>query len=254
MIEKEELLKTNVYKHPFQKEKDYIQEMFLMEIFNSTGGLVFKGGTALSKFYGSVRFSDDLDFSIIQPSQAEKIDELIIKLSKNNPLKIMRRKNNTRILSFELSIRGPLFEMLNKYQYLKIEVDKNSSVTSQTNIFHRNPAYEDLKPYVAVVMNEKEILSEKTVALLFRHNLKARDLYDIHFLIKKGVKINVAMTDKKMKEHGRAFTKDQFLKRIKNLKNVWNKELSRILPEKNFITYNNAEKIVTKHFQDAGFI
>lgn len=254
MIDKNELLKTSVYEQPFQKEKDYIQEMFLMEIFNATGGLVFKGGTALSKFYGSARFSDDLDFSTIQSGQTEKLDKMIDKLSKNHPLKIMRRKNNTQMLSYELSIRGPMFEMLDKYQHLKIEVDKNASVTTKTNIFHRNPAYEDLRPYVAVVMSEKEILAEKTVALLFRKNTKARDLYDIHFLIKKDVKIEAAMTDKKMKEHGHVFTKDQFLNRIKNLKNVWNKELPRLLQEKNFVTYNAAEKLVTEQFQKAGLI
>ncbi len=45
---------------------------------------------------------------------------------------------------------------------------------------------------VAVVMNRKEILSEKIVALLFRHNVKARDLYDIYFLAKSGVDFEVS--------------------------------------------------------------
>jgi predicted nucleotidyltransferase component of viral defense system len=254
MIDKDELLKTSVYEHPFQKEKDYIQEMFLMEIFNAVGGLVFKGGAALSKFYGSVRFSDDLDFSVIQANQPARLDEVVKKLSRDYPLKVMRRKNNTKMLSYELSIRGPLFEVVNKYQHLKIEVDKNASVISQTNIFHRNPVYADLRPYVAVVMSEKEILAEKVVALLFRHNIKARDLYDLHFLVQKGVKIEVAMIDKKMKEHYHVFTKDRFLSRVKSLKNVWNKQLTRLLPEKNFITYNEAEKLVTEHFQNAGLL
>jgi len=38
-------------------------------------------------------------------------------------------------------------------------------------------------------MNEKEILAEKTVALLYRHNLKARDLYDAFFAIERYRKI-----------------------------------------------------------------
>ena len=65
MIERDELLKINIYEQPYQKEKNYIKELFLDGIYTATSELVFKGGKALSKFYGSNRFSDDLDFSLL---------------------------------------------------------------------------------------------------------------------------------------------------------------------------------------------
>ena len=258
MIENDELLKTSIYEQPYQKEKDYMEELFLDGIYAATDELVFKGGTALSKFYNSIRFSDDLDFSPMHEDGVDKLpallDSVMDKISKEYPLKIMRRKNNADMLVYELSVRGPLFEMLNKYQHLKIEIDKKDSVLGQTEVFRRNPAYVDLKPYIAVVMNRKEILSEKIVALLFRHNAKARDLYDIYFLAKGGVDFEVSMIDKKMKEYGHTFTKDRLFARIEQLGPIWNKELGRLLPENDFVKYEDVKKYLMARFEVAGLI
>lgn len=258
MIEKDELLKTGVYEQPYQKEKDYMEELFLDGIYAATGELVFKGGTALSKFYNSIRFSDDLDFSLAHGGVGNKLpvllDNVVDKISKEYPLKIMRKKNNADMLVYELSIRGPLFGMLNKYQHLKIEVDKKASVLEKTEVFRRNPTYIDLKPYVAVVMNRKEILSEKIVALLFRHNVKARDLYDIYFLAKGGVDFEVSLIDKKMKEYGHTFTKDRLLARMEQLSIIWNKELERLLPESEFVKYKDVKEYLIERFEVAGLV
>ena len=258
MIEKDELLKMRIYEQPYQKEKDYVEELFLDEIYAVTGELVFKGGTALSKFYNSIRFSDDLDFSLVHDDGGNRLlvllDNVVDKISKEYPLKIMRKKNNADMLVYELSVRGPLFEMLNKYQHLKIEVDKKASVIEKTEVFRRNPPYLDLKPYTAVVMNRKEILSEKIVALLFRHNVKSRDLYDIYFLAKSGVDFEVSMIDKKMKEYGHTFTKDRLLARMKELGLIWDKELGRLLPESEFVKYKDVKEYLMMRFEAAGLI
>ena len=70
VIGKEELLETANFEQPYQKEKDYIEELFLAEIYEEADELVFKGGTAMSKFYGSTRFSDDLDFSVVPKKES----------------------------------------------------------------------------------------------------------------------------------------------------------------------------------------
>ena len=258
MIEKDELLKMRIYEQPYQKEKDYVEELFLDEIYAVTGELVFKGVTALSKFYNSIRFSDDLDFSLVHDDGGNRLpvllDNVVDKISKEYPLKIMRKKNNADMLVYELSVRGPLFEMLNKYQHLKIEVDNKASVIEKTEVFRRNPPYLDLKPYTAVVMNRKEILSEKIVALLFRHNVKSRDLYDIYFLAKSGVDFEVSMIDKKMKEYGHTFTKDRLLARMKELGLIWDKELGRLLPESEFVKYKDVKEYLMMRFEAAGLI
>ena len=44
-------------------EKDYFQEIVMLGISREAPELAFKGGTALYKFHGLNRFSEDLDFS-----------------------------------------------------------------------------------------------------------------------------------------------------------------------------------------------
>jgi predicted nucleotidyltransferase component of viral defense system len=48
-----------------QIEKDYVQHLFLMNLYRRVGDeIAFKGGTALQKTYGLNRFSEDLDFAL----------------------------------------------------------------------------------------------------------------------------------------------------------------------------------------------
>ncbi|MEM0202100.1 MAG: nucleotidyl transferase AbiEii/AbiGii toxin family protein [Candidatus Micrarchaeaceae archaeon] len=257
MLDPDELIAVGTYEQPYQQEKDYLEELFLGKAFNCCSGLAFKGGTSLSKFYGSVRFSDDLDFSLNSPKAENigtKIDSMINKLSAEMPIKLMRKLNTPDALKYELSIRGPLFARMNRYQHLKLEIGMRESIIEPTNIFRRNPIYRDLEPYIAIVMNEKEILAEKIVALLFRQNLKARDLYDIYFLLRKGVEIRVGLIDVKMKEYGHAFTKERFYKRLGGISRVWDKELERLLPKKEFINYKEATALVVKQFTNAALL
>jgi predicted nucleotidyltransferase component of viral defense system len=258
MLDKDSLLAASHYEQPYQKEKDYIEEMFLAGIYDRFDNLIFKGGTALSKFYDSVRFSDDLDFSLAEKKESEKIgatlEKMVGELSVDYPIKVMRRMDTPDATTYELSIRGPLFEMLNKYQHLKIEISKNASVVETANTFRRNPIYEDLKPYLAIVMSLKEILAEKTEALLFRHNLKARDLYDLYFLLQKGTEIKVSLIDRKMREQGHTFTVERFIRRVDVVAEIWEKELRRLLPKDKFVAYNTVKKSVIDGFRTASIL
>lgn len=244
-------MSTNVYEQPYQKEKDYIEELFLSEIYNSVGEvLAFKGGTALAKFYGSVRFSDDLDFSALgnETSKAHlalQLGGIIGRIMKSYPVRALRKFDTVDMIVYELSIRGPLYEMLNKYQHLKIEISKIESAIEETNAFRHNPIYEDLRPYVATVMNGKEMLAEKIDALLFRRNIKARDLYDIYFLLNKGVHAKVSLIDRKMKERKHVFSEERMLRRLEAIARIWGAELIRLVPEKNFVEFGVAkEKLI----------
>lgn len=258
MIEEKTLLRLSGYKQPYQKEKDYIEELFLTEMYNRFNEFVFKGGTALAKFYGSKRFSDDLDFSLLSHGgtgrPATQLERLIESVSKNYPTKLLRKRNTKDALTYELSLRGPLFAMLNRHQHLRIEIDKKASVMEHTNIFRRDPVYLDLRPYVAVALNEKEILAEKVAALLFRHNPKARDLYDLYFLIEEGTEVKTSLIDQKLREEKHTFGDIDLDKRMEVIGKLWNKELVRLLPPTGFIKYRKANKTVTQAFVDADLV
>ena len=63
-----------------QIEKDYIQHLFLRNLYQkSTKSLIFKGGTALQKTYSLNRFSEDLDFTLIKKIDIENILKKVIK-------------------------------------------------------------------------------------------------------------------------------------------------------------------------------
>ena len=258
MIDKDSLFAQGGYGQPYQNEKDYIEEMFLSGIFNSLDSVVFKGGTSISKFYGSVRFSDDLDFSFVQDKAQQNIEGVLEKvihnLSDEYPIRIMRKTNSAEMLTHELSIRGPLFETLGKYQHLKIEIDKKASVIETVGRFRRDPKYYDLKPYLALVMNEKEILAEKVVALLFRRNLKARDLYDIYYLVGRNVEIRLSLVDRKMKGYGHTFSSERLHMRLGDISKIWEKELRRLLPSKDFVDYEIVKEAVIASFAKASLI
>ena len=51
--------------------REYFQHVFLSELYKlpEAKRLLFKGGTALRIVYGSPRFSEDLDFSLIEPDK-----------------------------------------------------------------------------------------------------------------------------------------------------------------------------------------
>ena len=74
MIEKNEVLRlaTALSLRPDTVEKDYVLGWFLYGIFHhgKISSWVFKGGTSLKKcFFETYRFSEDLDFTVTDPSQ-----------------------------------------------------------------------------------------------------------------------------------------------------------------------------------------
>ena len=71
--------------------KEY-EMIILKQLFESELGrlFVFKGGKALRLAYGSPRFSEDLDFSVLEDFSKKKLDRLLKGIaSQNDALKIM---------------------------------------------------------------------------------------------------------------------------------------------------------------------
>lgn len=76
MILRDELFRiSKLYRlTPFQAEKIYIQMHILNSIFSRTyNELVFKGGTAMMLCYQLPRFSEDLDFTLINYTDFRKL-------------------------------------------------------------------------------------------------------------------------------------------------------------------------------------
>lgn len=210
-----------------QIEKDYLQSLFLLFLSRNTeNDLVFKGGTALQKCYGLNRFSEDLDFTLVKETD---LDKIIKKTSENlkafgfeaeyAEFKSRSSKN------YKLRIKGPLFDGTERsISSLRIEISLRNDLVLEPDLKEIIPVYADTQPIFISVMNIQEILAEKVRTLLQRQ--KARDVYDLWFLLRKGAKLDYELIGKKAELLNLKFDTVFFLKRISEIEKVWQTELS----------------------------
>ena len=124
MIAKEILLEIGRKKGLINKEyieKNYFQDLFLFYLYKKTNKFIFKGGTALYKIYNLPRFSEDLDFSLVEhfsPDNAEKIIKEIAENSSNFKINsIKTTKDSLLVRPFFLPISNNIsFSIILHYQ------------------------------------------------------------------------------------------------------------------------------------------
>ena len=222
--------------------REYIQVVFL-SIFYSTSDsqkVYFKGGTAIRLLLKSGRFSEDLDFTA--ELTAKELDPLVNdtvkKMSAIIPdLKLKRTEENkfsyTSILSYQPEgMKHPLnihldFSLREKPETSKETVlDTDFPVAPQPVVRH---------------MDWQEILAEKIRAFLYR--LKGRDVYDLWFMLQKGVELDWKMINRKTAFYKMATSLQDVMDRIgsfddRQLKN----DLGKFLPahDRNFVEHLKA--------------
>ncbi len=210
---------------PYQQEKHYLQTATLSGIYNEiTDELVFKGGTALFFFYGLDRFSEDLDFTQQEHIHVQKLKDAIS--NRFDLLSIAHEiKKEPSITGDVLKVKanGPLYKGLRSESIVRIDISQRNDMVLKPDIMEIIPLYNDLRPFSIPVMKKEEILAEKTRALLTR--ARARDLYDIAFLLKKDVQWNEDLVNKKLTYYKKRYEREEFKKNVLAIKNIWNAEL-----------------------------
>jgi|GEM_PF-599010 len=78
-------------------------------------------------------------------------------------------------------------------------------------------------------MNLEEILAEKCRALMMRS--MPRDLYDIMFLLERGVSFDASLVKKKLKGYEEEWTTRSFDEKLDTLESLWKRDLRSLLPE-----------------------
>ena len=234
MLEKEEIKRIADIKGLSIKntEKDYLLEITLFVLYNEVGkNLAFKGGTALYKLHSLNRFSEDLDFTLV--SHKIKINKILTKIIKklsdigiNGRLKeIIGYKNQKNI---KLELKGPLFDGNPKNICLiSINIslkEKPLYKLEQRKIFSQ---YTDIPAFDVFVMTIDELLAEKIRALLTRD--KARDVYDVWFLLNKSAHLSIKDVNKKLKLYNKIFSKKFFFEKIDEKKKSWVPDLKNLV-------------------------
>ena len=214
-------------------EKDYLLELVLFSISRNTKQeLIFKGGTALYKFYKFERFSEDLDFSEIETLNISNlIKRVILDLSKFRiESSVLRIKEPFNSILLTLRIKGPLYNgKLQTLSTIRIDINKKSAVELQPSRLKFVSLYTEIPSFYVSVMQEKEILAEKIRDIITRN--KARDLFDTFVLIEKGIEIDKELLKKKLAYYDIEFNKKRLIESINKKQNLWIKELKPFLKE-----------------------
>ena len=230
MISIEELRKISKLKGIFNlgnTEKDYIQDIVLLSISRNTKDeMIFKGGTCLYKFYKLDRFSEYIDFTL---GKEINIDRLIQKIISDlsyfeieTEIKSTKRVMNSIMIT--LRSKGPLYKGFPQtLSSIGIDVNLKSTIDLEPMLAKYNTFYSDIPSFSLMIMQETEILAEKIRAIISR--TKARDVYDLWFLLEKGVNFDEKLIEKKLKYYKQEWDSKEFMKKLDLKKRVWEIEL-----------------------------
>ena len=204
--------------------KEIIQEIALAGL--SRGGFfekaAFYGGTCLRIFHGLNRFSEDLDFALIEKNDSFRLDKYFPALEKeflsygidiNIESKINKEdkeiqsaflKGNTLMLMMSFFPKSEDAKKVVANQKIKIkfeiDVDNPSGGVSEFK-YKMLPA-----PYEIRIFNEATLFAGKIHAVLcreYQHHVKGRDFYDYLFYIGKDSKFNLEYLENKLKNSGK---------------------------------------------------
>lgn len=159
----------------------------ILQVLQAAGAFenwAFLGGTALRFLYGLPRFSEDLDFSLVDPAGGTGFDRAVNKVraafeAENYGVNVKSRDRKT-VLSAMVRFEGLLHELglsprRNQVLSVRLEVDTNppAGATLETSLTRRHVLL-NLLHY-----DRATLLSGKLHAVLTRPYVKGRDLFDL---------------------------------------------------------------------------
>jgi predicted nucleotidyltransferase component of viral defense system len=180
-----------------QVEKDYVILWILAGLSQPQSlskGWVFKGGTCLRHcYYPGYRFSEDLDFSCPPESGGldaaqEALRRMAVWVQESSGIRMATKKSRTIPGDFQVEIgveysRGG--QRTRSLPSVKIHLTFDEPLLTEPNSCHAEPRYSDLSAFQVTAYSKREILAEKTRALLQQQRKwpRPRDLYDLWFIL-----------------------------------------------------------------------
>ena len=211
MISKEEVLKLakSLDLRPDTIEKDYVLGWMLHGIYTSSqlkNKWAFKGGTSLKKcFFETFRFSEDLDFTILEKNHLDSdfllqsfheitdsiYEQTGIEFDKNQfKFKIVDKENGNKAAHGKIHFNGPL-RRKNSYTTIKLDLTNDEILVLKPVKGKVHHPYSD-EPDSGISINcyaFEEVIAEKIRALAQR--ARPRDLYDVvHFFRNRQLILN----------------------------------------------------------------
>ncbi len=170
--------------------------------------LGLKGGTCAYLFYGLPRFSADLDFDLLTPS--EKNQEIIFNKIKS----ILKKYGEIKDIYLK---RFTIFALLSYG-------DEDHNIKIEINVRELTPDikdYYEIKEYLGISMfiaKKDYLFANKLCALTLRKETTTRDVYDIHYFAKNNWDINSEVIKIRVGKNIKEYLTDcaAFIKKIKD--------------------------------------
>ena len=207
--------------------KEIIQEIVICGL--SRGGFfneaAFYGGTALRIFYGLNRFSEDLDFALLEPNKNfdlskyfSFVEKEVLAYGLNLKIETKEKTKDSNILSAFLKgdTKEHIFIFFPNENMKNTTSLKNIKIKFEVDVNPPSGATYEFKykllpsPHQVRLYDEASQFAGKIHAILCRnwnYRTKGRDLYDYIFYLSKETKVNLKLIKSKLVE-SEAITED----------------------------------------------
>lgn len=221
-------------------EKDYVLSVLLAYLSKlpEAEQMIFKGGTALRKIYfPDYRLSADLDFSVSVDNRTS-LKKSIEKLQNNEleGVKFLKLSDKTlkgtNNLSLALQYQSSVAMVGGKEHIDNVKVDFNFD----NKVYLKPDKKKIIAPVVYSIadsemyaMQLEEVVCEKIHAIYKRP--KPRDLYDLWYLLGKGIKPDINLINRKLEPLEVKFEMSEFVNHVEKLRVGWGKDMLGLLPK-----------------------
>lgn len=203
--------------------KEVVQEVALCGLFRAGffNTAAFYGGTALRIFYGLDRFSEDLDFSLLKPSNDFELSKYLsileseiraVGLNFRAEEKIKTNDSFIKSAFLKGNTKEHIMTVYNDLQVyngissgellkIKIEVDINPpAYATYENKYRLLPS-----PYKVKIFDMSSLFAGKIHAVIcraWRDRVKGRDLYDYVFYLSQNATVNLPHLNARLVDSG----------------------------------------------------
>lgn len=207
-------------------EKDYIltlilRHLYAEELWRET--LIFKGGTALHKFYLGRRLSLDLDFTAHRPVSLEAIRPALEIPEIQGQIKDIHPYHDALTIN-RLGFIGPLQHP----NSIKIDISFRERVQLPPRQMMLTTSYHP--PFAVTCMALEELLAEKIRATLMRRT--QRDYFDLWLLFQRediDFEVLPGLVGNKLKTVNHPYEPQKLWEKPDVLKRVWADDLSQLM-------------------------
>lgn len=215
----------------------------------------FYGGTALRILHGLPRFSEDVDFSLLERKDHFSLDQYLsgcetelagfgfeaditVSDTQTGPVDSAFIKANTRIHLLEAAPGSAIADAVPSNQLMKVKLEVD---TNPPGIFNTESSVVlDPIPFYVRVYSLPDLFAGKMHCVLFRKwgkRVKGRDWYDMVWFLRKEVPLHLTHLEQRMRQSGdwaaaREMTGEDFLRlyREKAEQVDFNRAASDVLP------------------------